>query len=119
MVAAAYDDADQAVRTLVRLTKVPVRTEADARAVYEDWRLRRRIEHGYRFDPEQGLDVEDMRVQTLARMQRVFAVVLLAAQFAVHLMTVGHPRRCSGCASWAENWRWRWTGMAPTASCAG
>ena len=45
VVAEAYDETDQAVRTLVLLTNVPVRREADARAVYEDWRLRR-IEHG-------------------------------------------------------------------------
>ena len=48
--------------------------------VYEDWRLRTHIEHGYRFDQEQGLDVEDMRVRTVERMRRLFALVLLAAQ---------------------------------------
>jgi hypothetical protein len=31
-------------------------------------------------DQEQGLDVEDMRVQTVERMRRLFAVVLMAAQ---------------------------------------
>jgi hypothetical protein len=81
-----YDREERAVRTLVLLTNVPIRTEADARAVYEDWRLRGRIEHGYRFAQEQGLDVEDMRVQTLARMQRLFALVLVAAQFVFHVM---------------------------------
>lgn len=62
----------------------PVRFVGDAglddQKVYTDWRLRTRIEHGYRFDQEQGLDVEDMRVQTLERMRRLFAFVLLAAQ---------------------------------------
>jgi len=48
--------------------------------VYNDWCLRTRIEHGYRFDQEQGLDVEDMRVHTLERMRRLFAFVLLSAQ---------------------------------------
>lgn len=86
VVAEEYDKDDQAVRTLVLLTNVPVRTEAEARAVYEDWRLRGRIEHGYRFAQEQGLDVEDMRVQTLARMQRLFALVLAAAQFVFQVM---------------------------------
>lgn len=86
VVAEEYDAADQAVRRLVVLTNVAVRQDAEARAVYEDWRLRSRIEHGYRFDQEQGLDVEDMRVRTLARMQRWFAVVLVAAQFVLHLM---------------------------------
>jgi hypothetical protein len=59
------------VRPLVLLSNVPVATEADAQAVYADWRLRSRIEHGYRFDQEQGLDVEDLRGQTLARMRRL------------------------------------------------
>jgi hypothetical protein len=92
VVAEEYDEADQAVRTLVLLTNVPVRTEAAARSVYEDWRLRGRIEHGYRFDQEQGLDVEDLRVQTLARMQRLFALVLVAAQFVFHLMDTWPPQ---------------------------
>lgn len=91
VVAEEYDQEDQAVRTLVLLTNVPVTTETEARAVYEGWRLRGRIEHGYRFDQEPGLDVEDMRVQTLARMQRLFALVLLAAQFAFHVMARWPP----------------------------
>lgn len=45
-----------------------------------------KIEHGYRFDQERGLDVEDMCVQTLERMGRLFALVLLAAQFVFHMM---------------------------------
>jgi hypothetical protein len=92
VVAEEYDDAGQAVRTLVLLTNVPVRTETEARGVYEDWRLRGRIEHGYRFAQEQGLDVEDMRVQTLARMQRLFALVLVAAQFVFHLIDKWPPQ---------------------------
>lgn len=73
-------------RTLVLLTNVPIRDQAQAQVVYNDWRLRSRIEHGYRFDQEQGLDVEDLRVQTLERMRRLFALVLLAAQFVFYLM---------------------------------
>jgi hypothetical protein len=73
-------------RTLVLLTNVPLKSETLAKEVYSDWRLRGRIEHGYRFDQEQGLDVEDLRVQTLERMRRLFALVLLAAQFVFHLM---------------------------------
>jgi hypothetical protein len=72
--------------TLVLLTNVPVQGEATAKELYADWRLRGRIEHGYRFDQEQGLDVEDLRVQTLERMRRLFALVLLAAQFVFYLM---------------------------------
>jgi hypothetical protein len=65
---------------LVLITNVPLLSVAAVQQVYEDWRLRSRIEHGYRFDQEQGLDVEDLRVHTLDRMRRIFAMVLLAAQ---------------------------------------
>ena len=66
---------------LILLTNVALTSEAVVKQVYEDWRLRGRIEHGYRFDQEAGLDVEDMRVETLERMRRLFMVVLLSAQF--------------------------------------
>jgi hypothetical protein len=79
-------------RTLVLLTNVPLLTIDDVRPVYEDWRLRSRIEHGYRFDQEQGLDVEDMRVQSLEAMQRLFILVLVAAQFVFYLIDTWPPR---------------------------
>jgi hypothetical protein len=63
------------------ITNVPLTSRRIMRQVYEDWRLRGRVEHGYRFDQEQGLDLEDLRVQTLERMRRLFILVLLAAQF--------------------------------------
>jgi len=65
---------------LVLITNVPLLSLPIVQQVYNDWRLRSRIEHGYRFDQEQGLDVEDMRVHTVERMRRLFALVLLAAQ---------------------------------------
>ena len=72
---------DQTInRQLVLITNVPLSTVPILQQVYNDWRLRTRIEHGYRFDQEQGLDVEDMRVHTVERMRRIFALVLLAAQ---------------------------------------
>lgn len=72
---------DQTInRQLVLITNVPLATVPIVQQVYNDWRLRTRIEHGYRFDQEQGLDVEDMRVHTVDRMRRLFALVLLAAQ---------------------------------------
>ena len=67
-------------RQLVLITNIPLMNVAAVQQVYNDWRLRTRIEHGYRFDQEQGLDVEDMRVQTGERMRRLFAIVLMAAQ---------------------------------------
>lgn len=86
VVAEEYEAAEQSTRTLVLLTNVAVSEIATAQAVYEDWRLRGRIEHGYRLCQEQGLDVEDMRVRTLDRMQRLFILVLLAMQFVFNLM---------------------------------
>jgi hypothetical protein len=79
-------------RTTVLLTNVPLTDLASVRSVYEDWRLRGRIEHGYRFDQEQGLDVEDMRVRTVERMRRLFALVLLAAQFVFFLDETWPPQ---------------------------
>ncbi len=67
-------------RQLVLITNIPLSNVAAVQQVYNDRRLRSRIEHGYRFDQEQGLDVEDMRVQTVERMRRLFAIVLMAAQ---------------------------------------
>jgi hypothetical protein len=72
--------------SLVLLTNLPLTHLKIVKQVYEDWRLRTRIEHGYRFDQDQGLDVEDMRVQKLDRMQRLFAFVLAAAQFVFSLI---------------------------------
>ena len=70
---------------LVLLTNVPVRTATDARTVYNDWRFRAQIEHSYRFDQEDGLQVEDVRVRTLERMRRIFILVLAAALFVSHV----------------------------------
>jgi hypothetical protein len=72
-------------RDLILLTNIPVRTAAEAQTVYTEWRYRPQIEHTYRFDQEEGLDVEDMRVQTVERMRRVFVLVLLSALFVYHV----------------------------------
>jgi len=39
----------------VLITNVPLTSVQAVQEVYNDWRLRTRIEHGYRFDQEQGL----------------------------------------------------------------
>jgi Transposase DDE domain len=72
-------------RDLVLLTNVPINHKADAITLYTDWRCRPRIEHTYRFDQEDGLQIEDIRVQTLERMRRLFVLVLLAALFVYHV----------------------------------
>jgi len=68
-------------RDVVLITNVPITGPHEALMVYTEWRYRPRIEHTYRFDQERGLDVEDMQVQTLERMRRLFVLVLLAALF--------------------------------------
>lgn len=72
-------------RDLVLLTNVPLIRKADVLTVYTDWRYRPRIEHTYRFDQEDGLQIEDIRLQTLERMRRLFVLVLLAALFVHHI----------------------------------
>ncbi len=76
------------VDDLVLITNVPIQTAHDAETVYTEWRFRPQIEHTYRFDQEDGLDVEDMRVRTLERMRRVFVLTLLAALFVYHIAHV-------------------------------
>jgi hypothetical protein len=72
-------------RTLVLITNIPIHTAHDAQVVYTEWRHRPQIEHTYRFDQEDGLDVEDVRVQTLERMRRVFTLIMIAALFVYHI----------------------------------
>jgi hypothetical protein len=70
---------------LVLITNMPIYSATDAKTVYTEWRHRPQIEHTYRFDQEEGLDVEDLRVRTLERMRRIFVLVLLAALFVYHI----------------------------------
>ncbi len=72
-------------RTLVLITNIPIHTARDAQVVYTEWRYRPQIEHTYRFDQEDGLDVEDVRVQTMERMRRVFVLIMIAALFVYHI----------------------------------
>ena len=72
-------------RDLVLITNVPILTAGHAKTVYTEWRYRPQIEHTYRFDQEDGLDVEDMRVQTMERMRRIFALIVIAALFVYHI----------------------------------
>jgi len=71
-------------RDLVLITNVPILTARDAETVYTQWRHRPQIEHTYRFDQEDGLDVEKLCVRTLERMRRIFVLVLIAALFVYH-----------------------------------
>jgi hypothetical protein len=70
---------------LVLITNIPIESADDALLVLSEWRQRPQIEHTYRFDQEDGLQIEDMRVRTVERMRRVFVLVLLAAMFVYHV----------------------------------
>lgn len=70
---------------LVLLTTLPIPDARTAQLVYEYWRQRPSIEPTYRFDQEQGLDVEDMRVRSLEAMRRLFVLVLLTALLVAYL----------------------------------
>jgi hypothetical protein len=70
---------------LVLITNVPILTADDAETVYTDWRFRPQVEHTYRFDQEEGLDIERILVRTMERMRRVFVLTLLAALFSYHI----------------------------------
>ena len=67
------------------LTNHPILNATQAETVLTTWRYRPQIEYTYRLDQEAGLDVEDMRVQSLDRMQRGYFLVLLAAAFLNHV----------------------------------
>jgi hypothetical protein len=66
---------------LVLITNRPVRCAVDAQQVYRDWMRRPTIEHFYRFIQEDGLDVEEIQVQTMERQRRTFVLVLACALF--------------------------------------
>jgi hypothetical protein len=79
------EDGDEE-RLLGLLTNIPITNMNVAQQVYQDWRLRGRIEHGYRFDQEAGLDIEQLLVRSLDRMQRLFVFVLWAMHFVTHIL---------------------------------
>lgn len=76
---------------LVLITNRPVRSAADARVIYNDWRRRPTIELYYRFVQEDGLDVEKIQVQKLERIRREFILILALSLFILRLPDVWHP----------------------------
>ena len=78
-------------RDIGLLTNRPIQTAAEAETVFVTWRCRPQIEHTYRLDQEAGVDVEDLRVQTLEHMRRVFVMVLAAAAFLYHIDQTWQP----------------------------
>jgi hypothetical protein len=67
------------------LTNAPITTLDDAIALWWQYRTRPRIEDLFRLLQERGFDIEDMRLRSLARLERLMAVVCAAAQFLWHL----------------------------------
>ncbi len=76
---------------LVLFTNRSVATALEAQQVYRDWRYRPTIEHLYRFIQEDGLDVEEIQVQTLERQRRSFVLVLVAALFVLRVPGLWRP----------------------------
>ena len=70
---------------LVLITNRRVTDALEAQQVYRDWMRRPTIEHLYRFIQEDGLDVEEIQVQTLERQRRTFVLVLACALFVLRL----------------------------------
>ncbi|RME60403.1 hypothetical protein D6779_02280 [Candidatus Parcubacteria bacterium] len=80
------DEEEEEDRLFGLLTNRQVLDLEDAQAVYQDWRLRHRIEDGYRFEQEAGLDIEQVMIHSLAGMQRMFVAVLWAMHLITHLL---------------------------------
>jgi len=76
---------------LVLISNRPIANAIDAQQIYRDWAHRPAIEHFYRFIQEDGLDVEEIQVQTLERQRRTFVLVLVAAVFVLRLPGVWSP----------------------------
>jgi len=87
LIVETLDATDEEGRLLGLLTSLPIETISAAQRVYEEWRLRGRIEHGYRFDQEAGLDVEQLLVRSLEAMHRLFVFVLWAMHFVFHALS--------------------------------
>lgn len=63
----------------------PVTRGQQAWQVYRDWAQRGKIEPYYRFQQEDGLDVERILQHKLERFRRELLVILMAACFIIHL----------------------------------
>ena len=112
-------------RELVLVTSIEITRSATAREVYTQWRYRPQIEHTYRFDQEDGLDVEDVRVRTLERMRRhPFApfAFICSSWFYLPLCSStrseqsGPSKSSPGCATSAASSASTPTAMAPISS---
>ena len=76
---------------LVLITNHAISTILEAQQIYRDWQRRPAIEHLYRFIQEDGLDIEEIQVQTLERQRRTFVLTLFAALFVLRRPGVWSP----------------------------
>lgn len=82
---------------LVLIANRRVSTALEAQQVYRDWIRRPTIEHLHRFVQEDGLDVEEIQVQTLERQRRTFVLVLACALFVLRVPGAWNARRLCEC----------------------
>jgi len=74
------------------LTNAPIECLDDAIALWWQYRDRPHIEDLFRLLQERGLDIEDMRLRTQERLEKLMAVVWLAAYILWRLrLTLPHP----------------------------
>jgi hypothetical protein len=112
-------------RQLVLITNIPLMNVAAVQQVYNDWRLRTRIEHGYRFDHIVPMSFGKNKVwmwKTCAsKPLTVCAVCSPSSSWPLKLsssfLKIGRPRRFFGFGNWAANWASQQTATAPIGSC--
>ncbi len=92
VIVAEEEVGEEAGRRLVLGTNVALTSLGLVQRVYCDWRLRGRLEAGYRFDQEAGLDLEKIGVADLEAMRCVFSLVLMVAQFVLYLLEEWPPQ---------------------------
>ena len=88
---------------IILLTNIPIDNAQAAEHVCTQWRCCRHIEHTYRFDQEPGLDVEDMRVQTVERMRHVFVLYYSPPCLSTPSSRRGRTKSLFGCAAWVAS----------------
>jgi hypothetical protein len=70
---------------VVPISGVPIQTAHDTQMVSAACRYRPPIERTHRFDWEERLETEEIRVRTSQWIRRLFALVLLVALFVHHV----------------------------------
>jgi hypothetical protein len=85
------------------ITNIPILSNQNAQRVFFEWRLRSQIEHTYRFNQEGGLDIEDVRVQTLDVCAASLSWSCLPLCSFIISTKLGPQAPCSGFVTWVVN----------------